>query len=107
MKAKYARLASDKGFAAFEARDVGLVGILEAGAAYVPIDPKSPPERASRILRDCGLTVLLTSRKKRDLLPSAALLASRRSGVVECWKRLADAMPGRFAVSSAGLRFPR
>jgi amino acid adenylation domain-containing protein len=39
---------------------VGLLGILKAGAAYVPIDPNSPEERRRHQLEDCGAPVLLT-----------------------------------------------
>jgi amino acid adenylation domain-containing protein len=43
------------------ARDVdtiaGLVGILMAGAAYVPVDPATPPARASVLLASTALTV--------------------------------------------------
>jgi amino acid adenylation domain-containing protein len=39
---------------------VGLLGILKAGAAYVPIDPKYPEERISFMLADTEAAVLLT-----------------------------------------------
>ncbi len=39
---------------------VGVVGILKAGAAYLPIDPNYPPERISYMLEDSGARVLLT-----------------------------------------------
>ncbi|HVC21816.1 MAG TPA: amino acid adenylation domain-containing protein, partial [Vicinamibacterales bacterium] len=39
---------------------VGLLGILKAGAAYVPIDPESPPDRARFLQEDTGAAVLLT-----------------------------------------------
>jgi amino acid adenylation domain-containing protein len=35
-----------------------LYAILKAGAAYVPVDPLSPPQRAARVLRDAGCRVL-------------------------------------------------
>ncbi|MDM0117787.1 amino acid adenylation domain-containing protein [Variovorax sp. J22R133] len=38
----------------------GLLGILKAGAAYVPLDPGYPAERLAHILRDSAPAVLLT-----------------------------------------------
>jgi amino acid adenylation domain-containing protein len=39
-----------------------LVGVLEAGAAYVPLDPAFPRARLSFMARDAGLTALVTGR---------------------------------------------
>src|SRR5205823_2909151 len=38
-----------------------ILGILKAGAAYVPIDVSSPPDRIAYILRDSGAKVLVTT----------------------------------------------
>ncbi|WP_255321653.1 amino acid adenylation domain-containing protein, partial [Paenibacillus thiaminolyticus] len=38
----------------------GLLGIVKAGAAYVPIDPILPKERMEAMLRDSGMQVMLT-----------------------------------------------
>src|SRR6185369_5440951 len=40
---------------------VGLLGILKAGAAYVPLDPSYPRERLSLMLEDAGAQVLITN----------------------------------------------
>ncbi|HLM56810.1 MAG TPA: amino acid adenylation domain-containing protein [Pyrinomonadaceae bacterium] len=47
----------------------GLLGILKAGAAYVPLDPSYPGERLSFMLDDSHVPVLLTQRRLLDLLP--------------------------------------
>ncbi|HYC28878.1 MAG TPA: amino acid adenylation domain-containing protein, partial [Chitinophagaceae bacterium] len=39
----------------------GILGILKAGAAYVPIDPEYPRERISYMLKDTGVRVVLSS----------------------------------------------
>ncbi|REK74755.1 non-ribosomal peptide synthetase [Paenibacillus paeoniae] len=45
---------------------VGLLAILEAGGAYVPIDPDYPEERIRYILEDSGASLLL-ARSSHDL----------------------------------------
>lgn len=39
---------------------VAILGILKAGAAFVPLDPAYPPERINHILGDTGLSLLVT-----------------------------------------------
>jgi amino acid adenylation domain-containing protein len=41
-----------------------LYAILKAGAAYVPIDPLSPPARAERVLRDARCSVLCADARR-------------------------------------------
>jgi amino acid adenylation domain-containing protein len=42
---------------------VGLLGILKAGGAYVPLDPASPPDRLAFMLKDAGVSVLVTQQQ--------------------------------------------
>ena len=39
---------------------IGILGILKAGAAYVPIDPKYPDARVSHMLHDIGCEYIIT-----------------------------------------------
>ncbi|PWU13141.1 MAG: hypothetical protein C5B50_19895 [Verrucomicrobia bacterium] len=41
----------------------GLLGILKAGATYVPLDPAYPEARLEFMLQDCGAGVVLTNSK--------------------------------------------
>ncbi|MEU4888501.1 amino acid adenylation domain-containing protein [Streptomyces xinghaiensis] len=40
---------------------IGVLGILKAGAAYVPVDPGDPPERIAWTVRDSGAAVIVTT----------------------------------------------
>jgi amino acid adenylation domain-containing protein len=48
---------------------VSLLGILKAGAAYVPLDPAYPRERLAFMLKDAGIQVLLTQEPLAGTLP--------------------------------------
>jgi clorobiocin biosynthesis protein CloN4 len=43
-------------------------GALRAGAAYVPLDPSSPPARVRRLADDCALHALVTTASRADRL---------------------------------------
>jgi amino acid adenylation domain-containing protein len=43
-----------------------ILGILEAGAAYVPVDASAPPPRCAYVVEDCGLAAIVAA---SDLLP--------------------------------------
>jgi hypothetical protein len=45
---------------------VGLLGILKAGAAYVPMDPAYPSARIGMMLEDCHAEVVLTHSRLAD-----------------------------------------
>ncbi|HEY5029379.1 MAG TPA: amino acid adenylation domain-containing protein, partial [Candidatus Angelobacter sp.] len=48
---------------------VGLLGVLKAGAAYVPLDPDYPRERLSYMLESSQVKVLVTQEGQRQQLP--------------------------------------
>jgi amino acid adenylation domain-containing protein len=49
---------------------VGLLGILKAGAAYVPLDPDYPRERLAFMLEDSRAAALLTQERLVEILPA-------------------------------------
>ena len=51
---------------------VGLLGILKAGAAYVPLDPDLPRERLAFVLRDAAVAALITQQGLLGRLPQTA-----------------------------------
>lgn len=49
---------------------VALLGILKAGAAYVPLDPSYPAERLAFMCADAGVSIALTAGRPAGALPS-------------------------------------
>jgi non-ribosomal peptide synthetase component F len=48
---------------------VGIIGILKAGGAWLPLDLDSPPERLALILEETRLPVLVSTRTDLSKLP--------------------------------------
>jgi amino acid adenylation domain-containing protein len=62
---------------------VGLLGILKAGAVYVPLSVDAPPARLAQQMAECGSTVAVTSAAGAEKLPagvSAVLLDGEADG---------------------------
>jgi amino acid adenylation domain-containing protein len=70
------------------AQMVGVLGVLKAGGACVPLDSSYPRERLALMLEDSGAGVLLTDREHLDAVPAAGL------GVVRCDGPRAAPAPG-------------
>lgn len=64
---------------------VALLGVLKAGAAYVPLDPSYPQERLTFMLEDAAASVLLTEERLAFLLPEyqgqVVLIDAERAGI--------------------------
>jgi myxalamid-type nonribosomal peptide synthetase MxaA len=79
---------------------VGLLGILRAGAAYVPVDPGYPPDRVRFMIEDSGAGIVLTQQPLLARLPldGRALLCLDRD------RALVAKEPSRAPESGAGPR---
>ena len=53
---------------------IAVLGVLKAGACYVPVDPAYPAERVSFLLEDCQAPVLIVSEGLRQSLPTGLML---------------------------------
>jgi len=42
---------------------IGILGIMKAGAAYLPVSPENPPDRVNYMLKDGGVKILMVHRK--------------------------------------------
>ena len=62
---------------------VALLGVLKAGAAYVPLDAEYPQERLSFMLEDAGVGVLLTRTVEAGQAPACAASIIRPNEVSE------------------------
>ncbi len=76
-----------------------LLGVLKAGAAYVPLDPGYPAERLRFMLSDAGVELVLTERVMAGALPIE--YAGRRVNVEEIWEA-SDESAEQNQVSGAG-----
>ena len=54
---------------------VAVLGILEAGGAFVPFDPATPPERLARMLEDCGAPLLLTDGALTEIVGATEIIS--------------------------------
>lgn len=66
---------------------VGILGVLKAGAAYVPLDPSYPAERLAHMLNDAAPSIVLTQEK----IANSALLRSASSVALDSqWNEIAE-----------------
>ena len=65
---------------------VGVLAVLKAGAAYVPLDPAFPRSRNERILREAKLPVLLTLTRHLPIVPVSDARVICLDGEVEIWQ---------------------
>ena len=80
---------------------IGLLGILKAGGAFVPLDPDYPVERLTHMLKDAAPRVLVTRRDtKAQLVNSEAVTIALDAD----WDRIAEHDASDIDVAEIGLR---
>ncbi len=70
---------------------VGLLAILKAGAAYLPLDPYYPKERIDYIIRDSRVSVIVTERMLAERLPEGITAISMDAD----WPRISERSPAK------------
>jgi amino acid adenylation domain-containing protein len=70
------------------------LGVMKAGAAYLPLDASTPPERLAFILDNAGATLLLAHRNKAKDLPAGTWRAIDPEGPEVAASRLVSAPDG-------------
>lgn len=83
---------------------VAILGVMKAGAAYLPLDPAYPQDRLRYMLEDSGVSVLLT--QNRLLEPIDRLLASVKSSPEKNNSPVKHTLPAIIAVDFAGKDIP-
>ena len=83
---------------------VTMLGVLKAGAAYVPIDPAAPILRAAFILKDCQVSGLVTTeRRLAALMGASSELSSLRLAVAADATTTPAQLPGVSVVEWAAI----
>ncbi|MFC6089703.1 amino acid adenylation domain-containing protein [Saccharothrix lopnurensis] len=59
---------------------VALLGVLKAGAAFVPLDPGYPPARVADMIADSGTALVLAPADLRDRVPAGVEVVDLRVG---------------------------
>src|SRR5438445_5781754 len=53
---------------------IGILGIVKAGAAYLPLSPDNPPDRIDYMLKDGGVKLLLVQKKTASRIVFGVLM---------------------------------
>jgi amino acid adenylation domain-containing protein/non-ribosomal peptide synthase protein (TIGR01720 family) len=72
---------------------VGLVGILKAGGAFLPLDPGYPRDRLEYMLHDSGARILLTQEHLKEAIPGQPECVVFLDGEANAYDSLPDTRP--------------
>jgi len=71
---------------------VGMLAILQAGGAYVPIDPAYPDERLSYVLHDSQVDILLTQQSLTNKLSSLVVKGTKIIALDRQWSEICQSV---------------
>jgi non-ribosomal peptide synthetase component F len=84
---------------------VGVLGVLKAGGAYLPLDPAYPGERLRYMLEDGAPAALLTEAALRPLFANATLPVLELDAAAPAWAALPATDPGRGGLTPEHLAY--
>src|SRR5882724_5506253 len=84
---------------------VGLLAVLKAGAAYVPLDPAYPRERLAHMLADSAPVALLSHTSVRHTLPELTTPVLDLLADAALWRHLPASNPTRGALQPNHLAY--
>lgn len=76
---------------------VGMLGILQAGGAYVPFAPEYPDERTTYMLQDAQAVMVLTQEKLRDKLNTIVSPGTQVISIDRQWSEISACAAARKA----------
>ncbi|MGK5023191.1 acyl-CoA ligase (AMP-forming), exosortase A system-associated [Janthinobacterium sp. RB2R34] len=79
---------------------IAMFGAAAAGGVFVPVNPLLKPEQVAYILKDCGVSVLVTSRERLAQLAPALAGCPRLRTIIVTGERGPDAAPGGVQILS-------
>jgi amino acid adenylation domain-containing protein len=82
---------------------VGVLGILKAGSAYLPLDPTYPPERLAFMVQDAAPAVIVTQCRHQHLFPTDVKLVCFDTDQIQGEQQVTSNL--RTAVTSAHLAY--
>jgi amino acid adenylation domain-containing protein len=77
---------------------IGILGILKAGSAYIPLDPEYPKDRLAYMLKDSGVSILLNTDYTESRLPDTSTFKFNLDSQKELFEKISS-VPVKYPAS--------